>query len=204
LLDQLGNVPLNRIWRRPAPGTATEEDVLAAERLPQKRLCELIDGVLVEKAMGTRESLLGMALGRLLGNYVEQHDLGLILGGDGMLKLEAGQVRIPDVSFISWKRLPQGELPDEAIANVVPDLAVEILSEGNTKGEMQRKLRDYFIAGVRLVWLIEPNTQTAEVYTAPDEKRRVGKTGTLSGGDVLPGFSPPMKDLFARTRRRAS
>jgi Uma2 family endonuclease len=204
LREQLGNVPLDRIRMSPLPGTATAEDVIAAETLPRKRLCELIDGVLVEKAMGARESLLALALGSFLWAHVRPRKLGVILGADGMLRLEPQQVRIPDVSYISWARVPGGKFPETPIPEIVPDLAVELLSESNTKGEMARKLRDYFLAGVRLVWLIQPKTQTAEAYTAPDEKRRIAKTGTLDGGTVLPGFSLPLKELFAQADREAS
>jgi Uma2 family endonuclease len=118
------------------------------------------------------------------------------------MRLWIGRVRIPDVSFISWDRLPRGELPDEAIDGVVPDLAVEVLSRGNTAKEMQRKLREYFEAGVRLVWFVYPKTQTAEVYTSPTEMRRIGKSQSLDGGEVLRGFKLPLTKLFAHARRR--
>jgi Uma2 family endonuclease len=81
-------------------------------------------------------------------------------------------------------------------------LAVEVLSRGNTKKEIDRKLRDFFKAGVRLAWVIQPKTQTAEVYTSPTKPRHVGKDQSLDGGDVLPGFTLSLKDLFARTKRR--
>ncbi len=201
LLERLGNVPPDRIRTRPAPGTATEQDVIDALEADRKRLCELVDGVLVEKAMGTKESLVAVVIAHRLWSFLEQHDLGLVIGADGPLRLLPGLVRFPDVSFISWGRLPEG-LPDEAIAGVVPDLAVEVLSSSNTKGEIQRKLRDYFLSGVQLVWILNPKTETAEVYTRPDRKRRVGKTGSLDGGDVVPGFLLPLQELFARANRR--
>jgi Uma2 family endonuclease len=201
LLQQLGDVPPERIRMRPLPGTATEKDVLAAEGEPRKRLCELIDGVLVEKTVGSKESALALIIARLLGNFIEEKDLGILMGPDGLLRLFPGRVRIPDVSFISWERMPGGEFPDEAIAELVPDLAVEVLSPSNTKKEMELKVRDYFQAGTRLVWLIQPRTQTAEVYTSRDEKRRIGKNQALDGGDVLPGFRLPLTQIFARLSR---
>jgi Uma2 family endonuclease len=202
VLKQLGNVPPQRVWMRPYPGTATEKDVLRIRASDEKRLCELIDGVLVEKAMGSQEGLVEMILGYLLLQFVDKHDLGLVLGASGMLRILPNQVRIPDVSFISWDRLPEGKLPPEPIARLAPDLAVEVLSPSNTKKEMERKLNDYFMAGVRLAWLIDPATQTAEVYTSPNEVHRVGKNQALDGGDVLPGFRLPLKQLFARAERR--
>jgi Uma2 family endonuclease len=202
LMERLGDVPLERIRLRPPPGTATEEDVLAALDSPRKRLCELVHGVLVEKAMGTREALLAVLIAHFLWNYLEIHDLGIALGADGALRLVPGLVRIPDVCFISWTRLPQGKLPPERIARLAPDLAVEVLSEGNTRKEIQLKIRDYFLAGAQLVWVVYPKTQTAEVYTSPTRRRRVGKNQALEGGPVLPGFRLPLRELFARAERR--
>jgi Uma2 family endonuclease len=202
LLHQIGAVSLERIRIHPAPGTATEKDVVAARESPERRLCELVDGVLVEKVMSSKESLLAVLLAHLLLDFLEEEDLGVVLGEGGALSLRIGLVRIPDVSFIPWDRMPGGKFPDDPIAALVPTLAVEVLSEGNTKAEMERKLRDYFDAGVQLVWFIQPKTQTATVYTSPTKARRVGKEGVLSGGDVLPGFSLSLKELFSRAQRR--
>ena len=83
---------------------------------------------------------------QLLWNFVEAHDLGVVVGGDGPFRLRVGLVRLPDVCFISWERLPGGEFPGEAVAPVVPDLAVEVLSKSNTREEMARKRREYFAA----------------------------------------------------------
>jgi Uma2 family endonuclease len=204
LVKQLGDIPLERIRLKPAPGTATEEDVVAALDLPRKLLCELVDGVLVEKPVGTKEALLAGVIVHLFWDYLEEQDLGIVIPADGPLRLWIGLVRIPDVSFISWDRLPGGELPDQAIAGVIPDLAVEVLSKSNTKREMERKLREYFQAGVRLAWLIDPKTQSAKVYTSATKARRIGPDQVLDGGDVLPGFTLPLKQLFARGRRRPS
>lgn len=203
LIEQLGNVPLERIRLHPPPGTAKERDVIAAAEAPRKRLCELVDGVLVEKAMGTHESLLGGTIARLLGNFVEENDLGIVLPADGMLRLMPGLVRIPDVSYVAWDHVPGEEVPRKpAIAPYVPDLAVEVLSESNTPQEIDRKLRDYFLNGTQLAWVIDPKTQTAEVYTSPTDVTRLPRTGTLDGAGVVPAFRLPLADLFARTRRR--
>ena len=196
LLYRLGDVPLERIRMRPAPGTAREQDVLRARDSVEKRLCELVEGVLVEKAMGTRESLLAGLILYTFWDFLKKNNLGKAFGADGMMRLMPGQIRIPDVSFVSWERLRGKDLRAKRIAALVPDLAVEVLSEGNTKGEMQRKLRDYFLTGVRLVWFVHPKSETADVYSAPDQKKRVGKKGTLDGEDVLPGFRLSLVELF--------
>jgi Uma2 family endonuclease len=197
LLHQLGDVPLERVWTRPAPGTATEQDVIDAEARGN-RLCELVDGVLVEKTMGYYESRVAFVLGYFLESFLSRRDLGIALGADGTLRLMPGLVRIPDVCFVSWKRLPGRRMPSQPIPDLVPDLAVEVLSAGNTKREMQRKLEEYFETGVRLVWFIDPRTRTAEVYTSPRKSKIIPADGALDGGKVLPGFRLPLRKLFAR------
>jgi Uma2 family endonuclease len=197
LIDQLGGVPLDRIWAPPAPGTATEEDLLKAHRHPRGKLVELVDGVLVEKAVGTREGFLGGLIVIRVGLYLRQHKIGRVLPGDALLRLMPGLVRGPDVSFISKKQLPGGKFPRTAFASLYPDLAVEVLSKGNTAGEIQRRLRDFFLSGTRLAWVIDPKKETAKVYHAPDEVRLVGKADTLDGEDVLPGFTLSLEELFA-------
>ena len=197
LLDRLGDLPPGRIWLTPPPGTATERDVIEAHDR-ENRLCELVDGVLVEKAMGYLESFLAVELIAFLATYARQNDLGVVAGADGTIRLAVGLVRIPDVSFVSWDRLPDRKVPTKPIPDLAPDLAVEVLSASNTKAEMRRKVSEYFEAGVRLVWLVDPSTRTVRVAYAPGRETILGEGQTLEGGDVLPGFVLPIRQLFGR------
>ena len=115
--------------------------------------------------------------------------LGIVLGADGTIRLNPKLVRIPDVAFFSRERLPGGRLPAEAIPLLVPDLAVEVLSPSNTAAEMDQKLRDYFAAGVRLVWSLDPRMRRVSVYEAVDRGTHLDETGTHDGGVVLPGLT---------------
>ena len=198
LLERLGNVPLSRISIAPPPGTATEDDVVRAEG-HTGRCCELIDGVLVEKTVGYLESLLAGAILEALRGFVRPQNLGIVLGADGTLRILPRQVRIPDVCFIRWDRFPDGKLPQVPIPPVAPDLAVEVLSSGNTEAEMERKLREYFEAGTVLVWYVDPASRSVTVYTAPDQSTILDADATLTGGDVLPGFTLSLCELFAET-----
>jgi Uma2 family endonuclease len=200
LRRRLGGIALNRIWFHPAPGTATLKDVIEAERR-ENRLCELVDGTLVEKAMGFEEARLAARLVYLVNLYLEQNDLGICVGADGMMQIAPGLVRIPDVSFVNWDRLPGRESPRAPIPDLAPDLAVEVLSEGNTKAEMARKVREYFEAGVILVWLIDPKKRTARAFTALEKSVLIQPDQSLEGGDVLPGFTLRLSDLLDRGRR---
>jgi Uma2 family endonuclease len=197
LVERLGGIGLDRIVTDPPPGTATEADLLRLMRRTG-RLYELVDGVLVEKTMGYREGSLGGWLIRLIGHYLDEHDLGDLAGADATMRLMKGLVRVPDVSFTRWEKFPGGKLPDEAIPDLVPDLAVEVLSKTNTVGEMQRKLKEYFLTGTSLVWLVDPEKRTVTVHTAPDVSCVLTEDDTLDGGDVLPGFLLAVSRIFER------
>jgi Uma2 family endonuclease len=203
LLERIGDVPLDRIRMPPAPGTATEADVLVALEGPIKRICELVEGVLVEKPMGTREGLLGGIILHLFWTFLDKHKIGKAFGADSAMRMLPGLVRIPDVSFVSRQRL-RGKLPRQGIAALAPELAVEVISKRNTKKEMIRKLKDYFLSGVQLVWLIYPKTESAEVFHRPDAKTSVAKGGTLDGEDIMPGFTLSLADVFARAEEDES
>jgi Uma2 family endonuclease len=203
LLRRLGGIAPDRVRLRPPPGTATEDDVLEIER-SENRLCELVDGVLVEKAMGFRESLLAAALCEALRAFVIPRNLGLVTGPDGLVRLFAGLVRIPDVAFTSWARLPGGKVPVDPVPDLAPDLAVEVLSQGNTREEMDRKCSEYFAAGVRLVWIVDPKARAVTVYSAPGRSRAVREEESLDGGEVLPGYTLAARDLFSELDRRAA
>lgn len=196
VLDRLGGVAPERVRVHPALGTATEADVVAVQAR-DNRLCELVDGVLVEKVMGYRESYIALLIATALNVFVIPRKLGAVTGPDGMMRLFPGLVRIPDVAFVSRQRLPGGKIPSEPVPHVVPDLAVEVLSVGNTVSEMDRKRLEYFEAGVRLLWLVDPRTRTAEVYTpGATEPITIAEDGLLDGGDILPGFTLALRSLF--------
>jgi len=194
-LHALGDVPLERIVFDPWPGTATEEDVTRLDD-HDDRLCELIDGTLVEKAMGLEESLIAGRIIFLLSLFMSERKLGVISSPDGMLRILPDRVRIPDVAFISFARLPGGRVPKDPVPSLAPDLAVEVLSDSNTRNEMSIKLREYFTAGVRLVWYVDPKTRSVDVYTGPQEVRKLSGDDLLSGGDVLPGFEVKVSAIF--------
>lgn len=200
LAERFGAIPLERILFDPLPGTATVAD---AERVIEKegRLVELVDGVLVEKAMGAYEGVLAGYLVHLLWDYLEEHDIGIAGGADTMLRILPEQVRIPDVAFICWNRLPGRKFPRKRVPNLVPNLAVEVLSEGNSPTEMEHKLNDYFASGVELVWYIDPEKCTVEVYTGPNLKTVLSERDKLGGGAVLPGLEIDLQSFFRHVLR---
>lgn len=192
LHERLGEVPLERIRIEPYPGSATEADLVVAG----KPICELIDGVLVEKPVGAMESFLGSMLLAEIANVVKAGKLGVVLGEAGFIRFNEDLIRAPDVTFIPWKNFPDKKLPKEACWTVAPGLIVEVLSPGNTKAEIDRKLREFFSIGCKLAWIIDPATRTAKVHTSPTRFKLLSDDGTLDGGKVLPGFKLPMAEVF--------
>jgi len=203
LLARLPDIPAERIRLDPPPGTATEDDVVAS-KARYNRLCELFSGVLVEKPMGWYEARLAAVLIWYLQGFVKQHDLGLVLAPDGLIRIGPGQIRLPDVSFFLWSRFPNRVLPAGAILNLTPDLAVEILSPSNTKAEMAFKRAEYFAGGAALVWEVDAARRTAVVFTSPAHGNVVSESESLDGGSVLPGFTLRLAEWFDEAGRRAS
>ncbi len=203
LVDRLGGIPLSRILAKPAPGSATEADLLQVNG-SKRRLCELVDGILVEKAMGLRESLLAGVILAMLREFVVPRNLGLVTGADGAVRLFPGLVRIPDVAFLSWSRVPEGRVPKEPIPQLAPDVVVEVLSRSNTKAEMQRKRQEYFEAGVEVVWQVDPEERTVAVYEKGQDQPRVyERTQTIECRDILTGFHLVLPELFSELDRSA-
>jgi Uma2 family endonuclease len=195
LLARLGAIPARRVHWEPLPGAATEHDLLKVndEKLG---LGELVDGTFVEKTMGYDGSELTVALIAYLAPFIKKHRLGVIAGADGPIRLRSGLVRLPDVSFIPRDRLSGGKRPRGPVPNLAPDLAVEVLSKGNTKREMARKLREYFDAGTRQVWLVDPRKKTVRVHSNVRDSMFLQHGDVLDGCDILPGFSLRLRDLF--------
>jgi Uma2 family endonuclease len=202
-LHDLGDIPPERVVMDPWPGTATEADLLVfVER--DKRFVELIDGTLVEKPMGSHEALIAGVIVQELNNFVRPRKLGYVLTESALLRMVIGRIRMPDASFISVDDLPDGKLPKTPVWRLPPRLAVEVLSETNTVAEMQRKMAEYFDSGAKLVWIVDPDTQTVAVYTSVSERpdRVIGVDGILDGGSVLPGFELKVADLFSGFERQ--
>lgn len=135
------------------------------------------------------------SIGLFIGNYVRQHKLGRVTAAETgfILAEEPHTVRAPDVGFISAARaiepLPRGYIPGP------PDLAVEVVSPGDGAGDIEDKVVQYLGAGTRQVWVVYPSSRTVVVHTA-EGVMRLSADDTLDGGDVLPGFTLPVREVF--------
>lgn len=158
---------------------------------------ELVQGHLIEMSpTGEIHGLLANIVAFLLTGFVLEHSLGRVYGAETGFKLAENPDTVYgiDVAFVSNARQKPIE---EGYIIGAPDLAVEIYSPGNRKTEIQTKIEEYFQAGSRMIWVIYPKSQTVYLYRANNEVRILHNSETLDGGDVLPGFSVKVAEIFA-------
>jgi Uma2 family endonuclease len=167
------------------------------------RRYELIKGVL--KVMSPTKPLHGVICARLAARlvmFVEEHDLGEVFGAETgfLIEVDPDTVVGADAAFVSHERLSKVET-FEKFFPFAPDLAIEVLSPGNTVNEIDEKINFYFAAGSRAVWVFNPKRRTAAVYRSPFDARILSEQDTLEGGDVLPQFRLELSKLFAVGKR---
>jgi len=161
---------------------------------------ELVNGRIIEMppAGGIHGKIVSILVWFMV-EYVRHTGTGEIVSGDTGFVLhvpgDPERVRAPDIGFISRSRLAEGGMPESFISGA-PDLAVEVLSPSEASVDVQQKVRDYFDAGARLVWLIAPQARTVTVYRADGSARLLRDQDALDGEDVLPGFSIPLAEVF--------
>lgn len=179
----------------PTSGQYTAEDL---ETMPDGDRYEIIEGELQERIMSSLSSRIASTLGVLLGIWSRSGHPGSLMGSDGGYRIfpwAPNDVRMPDVSFISADKV--AKFPSRGWLDVAPDLAVEVVSPTDSASTVQLKAHDYIRAGVPLVWVVFPESRTVEVRRAGTSTIEVlGEGDTLSGGDVLPGFSAPVSEIF--------
>ncbi len=161
---------------------------------------ELVEGiVIVMSPTGGQHGVVALEIGTWIRGYVKSNRLGYCTGAGTayvLFKNPDGRDtgRAPDVGFVRADRLPEG--PPEGYIPFAPDLAVEVVSPGDSASDIHDKVTDFLRCGTRLVWVLYPRSRTATVHT-PEGARTVDAQGTLDGGDVLPGFSLALGELFA-------
>jgi Uma2 family endonuclease len=179
----------------------TAEELWEMPEVPGKRL-ELADGELVEiPGAGALHTMIVFALARLLEDFVRQHDLGLPDGLAYVLRRGPDHVRIPDVSFVAWERVPEEGIP-EGFWEGPPTLAVEVVSPHDLAEDFYERVQDYLESGVCQVWVLWPRRRSVSIYRTDADTRELGPDARLDGGDALPGFSVRVSDLFEVGVRR--
>ncbi len=157
------------------------------------RLLELIEGELSEKMPSFVLAQIAAWVTTFINLYLREHPIGRVSGTDGGYLLGENTVLIPDVGYVSKAQMPV--LPERE-APVAPDLAVEIKSPNDSYIPLREKALYYLKHGARLMWLIVPEKQVVEVFTADAPIEVLGINDTLSGGDVLPNFTLMVSAIF--------
>jgi Uma2 family endonuclease len=171
---------------------ATEEDLLATPKDGQ--VYELVDGEIRVSPAGMRHSTVAARLVASLSAFVTPRRLGHVASENAGYRLPSGNVRSPDATFVAAGRFPNEQLP-EGFPSLAPDLAAEVVSPGDRARYVLDKVGEYLEAGVRLVWVIDPRAGRATEYRSLSEVREIGLDDALEGGDVLPGYRCPLRDV---------
>ena len=129
--------------------------------------------------------------------YAKEHQLGRVCDSSTGFWMTNRNCRAPDISFIARARLKAAKQSPREFFKGAPDLAIEVLSPNNTRREMEERLRDYFESGTQLAWIIDPETESAEICSSLTNRRLLGPGGELDGELVVPGFRCKLSDLFA-------
>jgi len=182
---------------------AALEKIMTAEeliRLPMGmgERYELIQGEL--KTMtpaGSRHGKISARVGRLLDQFVSEKKLGEVFGAETgfILRRNPDTVRAPDAAFVSANRIPAEGIPSGYWPGA-PDLAVEVVSPDDKAVEIKTKVREYFQAGARLVWIIYPETREVDVFRSAHESLNLSAQDNLEGDEVIPGFLCSVAKLF--------
>ena len=173
----------------------TPDDLLA---MPDGAAYELVNGQLMERNVGALSSLVEAFVCERLLVYVRACDAGLVWPssmGYQIFPSSPEKVRKPDVSFIGKDKL-SNDVMESGFIKVAPDLAVEVLSPNDLAYEVDRKVAEYFSAGVRLIWIVNPETRTVTIYRPDGTGSKLNEKDTLEGEVVLPGFHCQVRDFF--------
>jgi Uma2 family endonuclease len=167
--------------------------------LPRGRFrYRLIKGELITMSpAGSEHGALVVNMTVLLAQYVKANSLGIVFGAETGFKVAENPdtVLAPDVAFISREHVPASGIPKKYWPGA-PDLAVEVLSPGDTVREVERKVGQWLAAGARLVWTVDPKRRTVTVHQALKEAATLSENDELDGNDVVPGFRCRVSEIF--------
>ena len=172
----------------------TPEDLLS---MPDRGRYDLIDGQLVERNMSFESSMVAVIINGRLSQHVLAHRLGWFSGPDGGLQVfpdSPHKVRFADGALISRERSPGR--PTQGHLRIAPELVIEVVSPNDVAADVNGKVREYLAAGVLLSWVVYPESRSIDIYRASASNSQLSEAGVLSGEDVVPGFTLPVREIF--------
>jgi Uma2 family endonuclease len=186
-------------WERPGPTRTsaqwTDEELMALPEDGFKR--ELVNGEIVMSPAGANHGRIIMILSFALEGFVTKRKLGAVFDGQTGFRMRSGDLFSPDISFMAKSRLEGTKRAPQAFFRGSPELAVEVLSPGESFGHAEEKIAQYFENDTKLAWLVNPVNQTVQVYRGRTPEKMLRAGDVLDGEDILPGFTFPVADLFA-------
>ena len=185
--------PASSLHEPPRPVTGDE-----LLHMPGSNPCELVSGRIVPMTpTSPAHGRIEVNVAAALKQFLRTQNLGVVMAGEvGVFTgRNPDTVRAPDVLFLSHERDAR-RTSRQGFLDVAPELAVEILSPTDRPDQVRRKLAEYFAAGVRLAWVIDPAARTVRIHRGVSDVQSLVCGETLTGGDVLPGFEMPVDDVF--------
>ena len=181
-----------------APALVTAEELLD---MPNSIDYELVDGVLVERQMGAESNAIAVELAFLLGIHFKQHGrTGHVFMGETGFRIfpdRPNLIRKPDLAFVRFGRFPDDSRRPRGHVNFAPDLAVESISPHDLASEVNEKIAEYIAAKIPLIWFIDPDSKTIQVFRADGSTQRLRESDELSGENVIPNFRCRVSEVFA-------
>ena len=159
---------------------------------------ELVKGELRRMSpSGSEHGAIVINITLLLGAYVKANRLGVCFGAETGFKIgsDPDTVRAPDLAFVRGDRIPERGIPKKFWQGA-PDLAVEVLSPGDTFSEVEEKIEQWLDAGARTVWIINPKRRGVSIYRPMTDVTHLSEGDELDGGDVVPGFRCKVSEIF--------
>ena len=177
---------------------ATMPEIIPVNGVDTEALYEVINGQRKElPPMAASQTNIANVLWWYLFSFVRAQDLGRVRGEMLFSFAPINKQRRPDIAFVSYQRWPKAEpVPETNAWDVVPNLAVEVVSRTETMFEVLEKVREYFRVGVELVWLVFSSERLIYIYHSPTQIQVLTQADTLSGESVVPGFQVPVATLF--------
>jgi Uma2 family endonuclease len=172
----------------------TDAELLAFPKDGYER--EIVNGELIVSPAGSEHGSICMRIAGPLSTFVLARDLGEVLDGQTGCRMKSDDLFSPDISFVTPKRWRAHQSTGETFFPGGPDLAVEVLSPGDTLGITEEKIAQYFENGTRLAWIVQPRGRIVTIYHGPTADRLLTISDSLDGEDIVPGFTLPLSQVF--------